>query len=187
MRRPQDLDVRQRSPLTDSHTGSTKQWLAHVVAIAGAIVAIDQLTKWWVLRTLEPGACSEPDACIDLIWTLRLNLVFNSGASFGTAESLGPLIGVLSLFMAVLLTWVGSRTSDTAHRVVYACIVGGALGNGIDRVARADDGPLSGEVIDFIDLQWWPVFNVADSAIVLSVIAAVILSFRSSPPPARRR
>jgi signal peptidase II len=151
--------------------------------VAGAIVVLDQLTKRWVLETLAPGACSQPDACIDLVWTLRLNLVFNSGASFGTGQTLGPFIGIVSFGMAALMLWLGSRTRSPAQRLIYAAIAGGALGNGLDRLFRADEGFMTGAVVDFIDLQWWPVFNVADTAIVVSVIAAVVLSFLGAEEP----
>jgi signal peptidase II len=57
-------------------------------------------------------------------------------------------------------------------------VLGGAVGNLIDRVARADAGFLSGPVIDFVDLQWWPVFNVADSAVVVGAIMLVVFGFR---------
>ena len=57
-------------------------------------------------------------------------------------------------------------------------ISGGALGNLLDRAFRGDDGFLHGAVIDFIDLQWWPVFNVADACIVVGAILLVIASFR---------
>lgn len=145
--------------------------------VAGAIVVVDQLTKRWVLAVLEPGACSAPGACIDLVWTLRFNLVFNSGASFGTGQTLGPLIGIVSFAMAGVMVWLGSRARAPVQRMIYAAIAGGALGNGLDRLFRADDGFMSGAVVDFIDVQWWPVFNVADMAIVVSVIAAIALSF----------
>jgi signal peptidase II len=60
-------------------------------------------------------------------------------------------------------------------------IVGGALGNVIDRAVRSDAGFLRGSVIDFIDLQWWPVFNIADVGVVCGAILLVIATFRGSP------
>lgn len=57
-------------------------------------------------------------------------------------------------------------------------IAGGAVGNLIDRAFRGDDGFLQGAVVDFIDLQWWPVFNIADAAIVVGAVLLVVVSFR---------
>ncbi len=178
MRRSQDLDVRQQSAITQFSTARLRQALL----IVGFLVALDQLTKEIILNTLEPGPCSVDGACIDLFWTLRLNLIFNPGASFSTGEGLGPLIGAISFVMVVVMIWLAARTPQTAQRIVYSGIAGGALGNGLDRLFRADDGFLSGKVVDFVDFQWWPVFNVADSAIVCSVIAAVVLSFFADDP-----
>ncbi len=149
------------------------------------IVAVDQLTKWWALRTLGRGGCSEPDACIDLVWTLRLHLIFNPGASFGTGASFGPIIGVVSFLMAGVMIWLAIQTSHRWNRLIYSAVAGGALGNGLDRLFRADDGFMSGRVVDFIDVQWWPIFNIADSAIVVAVVAAVGRSFLlPEAPPA---
>ncbi|NNE94496.1 MAG: signal peptidase II [Acidimicrobiales bacterium] len=178
MRRSQDIDVRQQSSVVRSRFSQTLFWEA--VLIAGAIVAVDQLTKRIMLATLERGNCSVDGACIDVVWTLRLNLVFNPGASFSTGQSFGPVIGAVSFVMAALMIVLAARTEANLQRRIFAFIAGGALGNGLDRLLRADDGFLSGEVIDFIDFQWWPVFNVADIAIVCSVCLAIVLSFFSN-------
>ena len=175
MRRSQDLDVRQQPSVATSKT--SRRNVVEVLTIVGLILGLDQLTKQIILRTLEPGPCSVDGACIDLFWTLRLNLVFNPGASFSTGRGLGPLIGVISFVMAGAMILLASRSASTLQRRIFAAIAGGALGNGLDRLLRAEDGFLSGEVIDFIDLQWWPVFNIADIAIVCAVVLAIITSF----------
>jgi signal peptidase II len=66
--------------------------------------------------------------------------------------------------------------------VGMALIAGGALGNIIDRLCR-DSGWMRGRVVDFVDLQWWPVFNVADSAITIGAVLLVIRSFLEVRPP----
>lgn len=170
MRRTQDLNVRQQSPVRVVGT---------VASIVLSILILDQLTKWWALQNLGDRGCGEAGGCIDIFWTLRLRLIFNPGASFGTGESLGPLIGVVSFLMAGFMIWLATRTSGSIGRtmwlprVLYASIAGGALGNGLDRLFRADEGFMTGKVVDFIDFQWWPVFNFADVAIVLAVIGAI--------------
>ncbi len=175
MRRSQDLDVRQQSSVTTAN-GAQRRVL-EVLAIVGTIVGLDQLTKQIVLRTLEPGPCSLDGACVDLFWTLRFNLIFNPGASFSTGRGLGPLIGVISFVMAGAMMYLAPRSGSVLQRRIFAAIAGGALGNGLDRLLRAEDGFLSGEVVDFIDFQWWPVFNIADIAIVCAVVLAIATSF----------
>ena len=183
MRRSQDVNVRQH-PQVEEHSFS-RQRLREALLLIVAIIGIDQFTKWLALNNLERGNCSVEGACIDLFWTLRLNLVFNPGASFSTGTGLGPLIGAVSFVMAAFMIWLSARTPETLQRRIYATIAGGALGNGLDRLFRADDGFLSGKVIDFIDLQWWPVFNIADIAIVTSVCLAITLSFFAKDPAGR--
>jgi signal peptidase II len=182
VRRSQDLDVRQQSAV-EAHTYARER-LTEALLIIGVIVSIDQFTKWLALNGLERGNCSVEGACIDLFWTLRLNLVFNPGASFSTGRGLGPLIGAISFVMAGVMVLLAARTPLTVQRRIFAAIAGGALGNGLDRLFRADEGFLSGKVVDFIDFQWWPVFNIADTAIVCSVCLAIAMSFFSDDAPA---
>ncbi len=76
--------------------------------------------------------------------------------------------------LVVFLVRHASRTGDHVTRCIVGAIVGAATSNLVDRVFRADDGPLSGAVVDFLDLQWWPVFNLADAVIVVSGILLVL-------------
>lgn len=140
--------------------------------VALVILVIDQLTKWWSLERLDDGRV------IDVIWTLRFRLVFNEGMSFSLGQGLGWLVGVIGIgVVIVLLVWAG-RLESTGQRIAVGAVLGGAIGNLVDRIFRADDGPLSGAVVDFVDLQWWPVFNVADMALVIGVISLVLLLAR---------
>ena len=127
------------------------------VAVAVAVVVVDQLTKWWAVRTLD-------DRDIDIFWTLRMHLSYNTGMAFSRGQDWGPLIGVLALVIVVVLLLSVKRTASRLSEVTVGLIVGGALGNIIDRLVR-DPGWLRGGVVDFIDFQWFPVFNVADMAI----------------------
>jgi signal peptidase II len=126
-------------------------------------VAADQLTKTWALRALDDGA-------IDLVGSLRLRLVFNTGSAFSLGEGMGPLLSVLAVVIVVVLVRTGRAVEGTAAVVALGLVVGGALGNLIDRVVRAGDGFLGGAVVDFVDLQWWPVFNLADVAICVGAV-----------------
>ena len=146
--------------------GPRGRWMAPSLVGAAALI-VDQLTKWWALNVLA-------DRSIDLVWTLRLHLVHNSGAAFGRGQGLGPLLSVLIVVVVVFLVRHASRTGDHVTGCIVGAIVGAATSNLLDRVFRADDGPLSGAVVDFLDLQWWPVFNLADAVIVVSGILLVL-------------
>jgi signal peptidase II len=66
-------------------------------------------------------------------------------------------------------------------------VLGGAIGNLLDRAFRPGDGFLGGGVVDFIDLQWWPVFNLADSAIVVGAITLFLLQWQDDDKPGAER
>jgi signal peptidase II len=137
-----------------------------LAAVAAVVVALDQLTKWWAVEALD-------DRTIDLVWTLRLNLTLNEGAAFGLGGSgLGPVIGVLAVVVVAALVRAGRVEASPVVHVALGMVAGGAVGNLLDRAFRTDpgDGFMGGAVVDFIDLQWWPIFNVADVALVCGVI-----------------
>ena len=142
------------------------------VAAAASVVGVDQLTKWWALQALDDGRV------IDLVWTLRLRLVFNTGAAFSSFQGLGPLLGIAAVAIAAVLLLNRRLASDRWSAVAAGCIAGGALGNLSDRLFRSSDGFLQGAVIDFIDVQWWPVWNVADMGVVLGGAALVWHAYR---------
>ena len=147
--------------------GPRRRWKASAV-VGTTVLVVDQLTKWWASEVLA-------DQTIDIFWTLRLRLVFNTGAAFSRGEGLGPL-SLLVLVVLVLLVRQGVRTEDRVALLAVGAIVGGAIGNLADRAFRAGDGFLGGAVVDFVDLQWWPVFNLADATIVM---AGGLLAWRS--------
>jgi signal peptidase II len=139
--------------------------------IAAAVVALDQLTKEWAVSNLA-------DQDIDLFWTLRLNLTFNSGMAFGRGDGLGPIIGVVAVVVIAVVLLGLRRQGDRLSTVASGLVIGGALGNVIDRLFRSP-GWFRGAVVDFIDLQWWPIFNVADMAIVIGGVLLVVGSLRA--------
>lgn len=137
--------------------------LPAVAGTAAAVVAVDQLTKTWALRVLADGP-------IDLFWTLRLKLTINSGAAFGLGRGLGPVLVVAAVAVLVVLGMLARSTSLSAvGTVALGLVLGGALGNLVDRLVRDQGG-----VVDFVDLQWWPVFNVADAAISVGAVLLVV-------------
>jgi signal peptidase II len=144
------------------------------LAIAAAVVLVDQLTKQWALNALEDGP-------IDVIWTLRFNLAFNKGMAFSHATGFGPIIGVIALLVIVALLVSVGRSTSRLYPLAVGLIIGGAIGNLLDRLFR-DPGWLRGAVVDFIDVQWWPIFNVADIAVT---VGGALLLFTSLQAPPR--
>lgn len=132
---------------------------ALALAVAGVLVAVDQATKWWALAALDGGRT------IDLFWTLRLRLVFNSGAAFGVGAAYAPVLALVAVAVVVVLLRAGRALQGVWPRLAIGLVLGGAVGNLLDRALRGGGELLGGAVVDFIDLQWWPVFNVADMAI----------------------
>ena len=153
-------------------TGPANRHSAAALVSAAAVVAVDQLAKWWALEALDGGRI------IDLVWTLRLRLVFNTGAAFSSFQGLGPLLGVAAVAVAAALLLNRRLVSGRWSGIAAGCIAGGALGNLADRLFRSDDGFLNGAVVDFIDVQWWPVWNVADMGVVLGGAALVWHAYR---------
>jgi signal peptidase II len=152
--------------LTRSSTSTAK-------IIIALVVICDQVTKHWALNSLNNGRT------IDIFWTLRFNLVFNSGMAFSKGQGLGRLIGLLAIGVAVWL-WLSLRKASTTIGLVgTAMLIGGAIGNVIDRLFRGDAW-LKGSVVDFIDLQWFPVFNVADSSVTIGAMLLIYSSIVAS-------
>lgn len=148
---------------------ATHRVLLAVVAVGW--FAFDQLTKWWAVSSLD-------ERSVDIVWTLRFQLAVNHGASFSLGTGLGAWIGVLAIVVVVVLVWQGRSVRTWLGAVALGLIVGGALGNVADRAFREGDGFFGGGVIDFIDLQWWPVFNVADIGVVCGAILLVLSLLR---------
>ena len=147
--------------------------LALPLLVAALVVAVDQITKTAVLRRLGDGHD------VHIIWTLRLVLARNSGMAFSRGKGLGPIIGLLALVVIVVLLVSLRRGASRLGSVAIGLVVGGAIGNIADRLLRSGgSGFLHGSVIDFIDLRWWPVFNVADSGVVIGGILIVLGSRR---------
>lgn len=140
--------------------------------VAATVVVVDQFTKTWAVDALDD------DRRIHLIGSLQLNLTHNSGMAFSKGSGFGPLIGAIAVVVVVGLVFSLRRASNPMTLVATGLIIGGALGNIIDRSFRGD-GWLHGSVIDFIDLQWWPVFNVADMCVMIGAAMMILGVSRS--------
>jgi len=149
------------------------------VAIAVGVVAVDQLTKHWAVTGLGD------DRTIDLFWTLRFNLAFNNGMAFGQGKGFGPVIAVLATVVIVYLLASLRTEASRMSTIGMGLLIGGAAGNLLDRMFRGGDGFLQGSVVDFIDLQWFPIFNVADMAVNVGAALLIlnsILAMRTARP-----
>jgi len=109
----------------------------------------------------------------------------NPGAAFSIAGGATVLFTLVAAVVVAVIVRTATRLTSTPWAVALGLLLGGALGNLTDRLLR-DPGPLRGHVVDFVDLQWhgrsvWPVFNLADSAIVVGGLLAFYLSWRKVP------
>ena len=143
-------------------------WLFGVAAVA---FALDRLSKAWVEATLADRAP------IDVIpGILRLTYTTNSGGAFGLGRSAPWLFAGATILVAIAIVIASTRLPRLGVAVALGLILGGALGNLAD---RALNGPgLSGHVTDFVDFRIWPVFNLADSAIVVGALLLAIVTSR---------
>ena len=135
--------------------------------ISAVIVLLDQISKAWALGVLADGHI------IPVVWTMQFNLTYNRGMAFSRGTGIGPIIGVIGLVVVVLLLLSLRRADNALTRVATGLIIGGAVGNILDRLFRGS-GWMRGAVIDFIDFQWWPVFNIADMAIMIGAATMMV-------------
>jgi len=144
-----------------------------VWAVAGGVLLADRLTKLWAERSLV-------DAPIDVIrGVLTLRFTSNPGGAFSILTSVPWFFVVAAATVSVIVGVVAFRDRPRLQSVALGLILGGALGNLLDRITR---GPgFRGEVVDFIDVHVWPVFNLADAAVVIGALLLVASSFRPAP------
>ncbi len=132
------------------------------------LLAADQISKLWALRSLDPV----PDPFLP---GLYLTLVHNTGVAFGLLKGNPFWLGIFSLLVGfVLLVYLARARLGWLQLLALSLITAGALGNAIDRLGR-------GWVVDFLDIGpgLWPVFNLADSFVVVGVILLLLPRGRS--------
>jgi signal peptidase II len=145
----------------------SRRGLGLAFALAAAVVAADQASKWLVRSAAD-------DLPLRLAGGLRIDLTYNSGISFSRFAGAGSILIVLVALVAAGVS-VALVLCAPRYRPALGVILGGALGNLIDRL-RFD-----GAVVDFIGVYVWPSFNIADAAIVIGAVvlgAQVILGSR---------
>ena len=137
---------------------------AWVYVTAGLTYLVDRFTKLWAERALA----GRPPVTV-IPGVLQLNYTTNSGGAFGLGQSAPWVFAAATILVAAAIVASSFRLRNAPTAVALGLILGGAFGNLTDRAVRGD-GLLSGRVVDFIDFHVWPVFNVADSAIVIGAV-----------------
>jgi signal peptidase II len=145
-----------------------------VVGGALAVVALDQLTKAWAMHNLADGP-------VDVVGPVRFALTRNTAGAFGLGGALVPFLAVGALVLVVALVTRADVIARPGLALAAGLVLGGALGNLVDRLARSP-GLLRGAVVDFVDLRWWPVFNLADAAITCGCLLLLWSGWRSQQP-----
>ena len=141
-----------------------------IAAIGAVIAVIDQITKNWAVDSLP---LLEPQPFIGEI--LQLTLLYNSGAAWGMGAEITPVVTCLQLvIVAGVIVFAVKAVRSPWYTAALGLIMGGALGNIHDRLLR-EPGPFRGAVVDFLELPNWPVFNIADMAVVGGAIMIVAL------------
>ena len=142
--------------------------------VAAGILVADQVSKWWILEVARLPEVGHIPLLAAGPFGLDLTMVWNRGVTFGMFAGEGPwhhlgLALVAALIVAFLIRWM-ARAENRLTAIALGAVAGGAIGNVIDRIRF-------GGVVDFVDAAawgWhWYVFNIADAAIVLGVIALV--------------
>ena len=155
--------------------GNHKQfWLNLLIPITFLIIVIgDILTKEWI-RSFPPDG-----AIILKVWFFRIIHITNTGSAFGAFQGYSLVLAVIAVIGLFVLSGMGifiyrkyPRYVNIPNRIALGLLLGGDLGNLIDRIR------FGGQVTDFIDPRFFPVFNVADSAITIGVILVIYAILR---------
>jgi signal peptidase II len=163
---------RPHPPDADAPPASYRR-VAWIGAFVALIVAADQVTKSIAVARWS----FEPHEIVGS--HVQLLVTRNSGSAFSRFQNLTPVLALGALVIAIVLARAARRESDRVTLWALVLLLGGALGNLGDRIARSP-GFFRGHVVDFVQVGWWPVFNLADSCVT---IGAVLLVLRALFPP----
>lgn len=167
-----DVGVEVQAPVRRTY------WIVFVVALG--VVVLDQLTKFWAQQVLLPRILAGEGPIEVLGSVLRFTYAENTGAAFSLGTGYTWVFTIIALVVVVVVIRMSRRLGSVAWALAMGGLLGGAVGNLIDRLFRAP-GVGRGFVVDFIQVPYWPIFNIADSFVVCSAIAMVILSWRGVP------
>ncbi len=144
-----------------------------LAVIAASVVILDLISKIIIVATIDPN---QPVRVLGGL--VYLSLIRNSGAAFSMATGYTWILALVAIGVVVVIIRMAPKLRSTPWAVSLGLVLGGALGNLIDRIFRAP-GFLQGHVVDFVSVfgpnaEYFPVFNVADSAITIGGISLVI-------------
>jgi signal peptidase II len=160
------------APLTVGATTRRRSRLVLLATVAVVVLALDAVSKAIAVEQLGDGTRVRL-----LGGLLHLTLTRNSGAAFGLGAGATVLFTLVAVVVVGVIVRTAARLASAWWALALGLLLGGAVGNLADRLLR-DPAPLRGRVVDWIQLPHWPVFNLADSAIVVGGLLAVVLSSR---------
>ena len=155
------------------------QYWRTLYGVAWFVWVLDLATKLWAVSTLSDR--SNIKVIGDF---LQLTLVRNPGAAFSVAEGATVFLTLFGFLVMAVIFYYSTRITSRGWSVVLGLAMGGILGNLVDRIFR-EPGVFRGHVIDWLQIPNWPVFNIADSAIVAAAAISMVLSLRNIPPITR--
>ncbi len=160
------------TPLSDDppHVVGGRRLIGVLLVVAAVVVLLDQSTKHWAVNSLSDGHIVH---VIDDI--LRFRLTFNPGAAFSFATGFTFVFTIIAAAVVVVILRISRKLASWPWAIALGLLLGGALGNLIDRIFR-QPSPFEGHVVDFIELPNFPLFNLADSAITCGAVMIVALS-----------
>jgi signal peptidase II len=142
------------------------------LGIATAIVVADLLTKRYAAINFDGNP-------VEIIpGFFGFTFVENPGGAFGMFQNGGVIIGIAALIITVVVLVALAAERPLAETIALGLVVGGAVGNLVDRFARGD-GIIDGAVIDWVELWWIPTFNIADSSVTVAVALLLIHAWRT--------
>jgi signal peptidase II len=134
--------------------------------IAGIILVADQLAKWIVVNNLAPGQSWTPIPGLERIF--KFTYITNTGAAFGLFPTSGNFFIIVAIIVSLAIIYYYPSVNNWTVRISLGLQLGGAVSNVWDRIFNG------GEVVDYVDIGFWPIFNIADISIVIGV---TILAF----------
>ncbi|MCP2264007.1 signal peptidase II [Promicromonospora thailandica] len=168
------------APATNPSSGS-RALVVWTGALAALVLAVDQLTKWWAESALVPNAPTIP-VVGDL---LGIRLIYNPGAALSIASGYTWILTIVVTVVVVFIVRAIGRLGSRGWAAALGLLLGGAVGNLVDRLAR-EPGFARGHVVDFIDYAGFFVGNVADIAVVAAAVLIALLSLRGIGLDGRR-
>jgi signal peptidase II len=160
----------------EGRTALTVRTWRTLFSVAWTIWILDLATKIWAVNNLSFKSN------IKVIGEFfQLTLVRNPGAAFSFATGATVFLSLFSLIVMIAILYYSPKITSRGWAVVLGLVLGGILGNLVDRIFR-EPGVLRGHVIDWLQIPNFPVFNIADSAIVVAALISMVLTARNIPP-----